>query len=149
MFLFTLNINIHIHAQDVYKTPSGNKYHLSSCRMVENVSKKLVGNDEVSEYKLTPCKICNPPRQLNLSHNYTSSNKAVGTSSSVRCNGYTLSGTSCKHKTRLANGYCYQHTKQNRRKSSTRSTASRCGARTKSGGSCKRMVKGGGRCYQH
>jgi hypothetical protein len=29
------------HAQIVYKTPSGSKYHLSNCRMVKNVSQKL------------------------------------------------------------------------------------------------------------
>ncbi len=30
----------YIHGQDLYKTPSGEKYHLGSCRMVKNVSKK-------------------------------------------------------------------------------------------------------------
>lgn len=29
------------------------------------------------------------------------------------------------------------------------SYSSACGARTKAGGSCRRMVKGGGRCWQH
>ncbi len=32
---------------------------------------------------------------------------------------------------------------------SSSSYSSTCGARTKSGGYCKRVVKGGGRCWQH
>ena len=69
---------ISVAGQDVYKTPSGKKYHLSSCRMVENVSKKLVGEADISKYKLTPCKICKPPQKNNLHSFYSSSNKAVG-----------------------------------------------------------------------
>ena len=34
ILFFSLNLN----AQTVYKTPSGSKYHMSSCRMVKNVS---------------------------------------------------------------------------------------------------------------
>jgi hypothetical protein len=47
--------------QDLYKTPSGEKYHLASCRMVVNISKKLVNNDDLANYNLQPCKIYNPP----------------------------------------------------------------------------------------
>lgn len=154
LFIISFFLYINADAQNVYKTPSGKKYHLSSCRMVENVSKKLIGNNDISKHHLTPCKICKPPPSINTDNSYNSSNKAVGTSSSVRCNGYTKKGTRCKHKTRLANGYCYQHTKQNSsssRKSNnySSSSTSTCGARTKSGGYCKRKVKGGGHCYQH
>jgi len=137
-------------AQNVYKTPSGKKYHLSSCRMVENVSKKLLGTNHISKYNLTPCKICKPPSINNYVNSSNSSNKAVGTSSSVRYKGYTKKGTRCKHKTRLANSYCYQHTKQNSSSISRYNiTTSTCGSRIKSGGYCKRKVKGSGLCYQH
>lgn len=154
IFFVFIALFINVNAQYVYKTPSGKKYHLSSCRMVENVSKKLLGNNDISKYNLTPCKICKPSFTNNNVRSYSSSNKAVGTSSSVRCKGYTKQGTRCKHKTRLANGYCYQHTKQNsstRTKNSSYSNriTSTCGARTKSGGYCKRKVKGSGHCYQH
>lgn len=146
-----------LQAQNVYKTPSGKKYHLASCSMVENVSRKLVGQKDVKLSSLTPCKICNPPAKQDLVVSHNSNNKAVGESVSVRCNGLTKKRTRCKHKTKLANGYCYQHTAQNsssnppkliqkRQKSTSSST---CGARTKAGGSCKRKVKNGGRCYQH
>ena len=152
-FVFIVSY-INVSAQNVYKTPSGKKYHLSSCRMVENVSKKLLGNDDIAKYNLTPCKICTPSSTNRSISNFSSSNKAVGTSSSVRCKAYTKKGTRCKHKTSLANGYCYQHTKQNsslKTKHSiySNSTTTTCGARTKSGGYCKRKVKGGGYCYQH
>jgi len=154
VFLFSIVLSLSIDAQNVYKTPSGKRYHLSSCRMVENVSKKLLGKADISKYHLTPCKICKPSLTGNYSSNYSSSNKAVGTSASVRCKGYTQKGTICKHKTRLANGYCYQHTEQNspsktKHSNYLNSNTSICGAKTKSGGYCKRKVKSGGRCYQH
>ncbi len=153
--LFLLTISLNCFAQDVYKTPSGKRYHLSSCRMVENVSSKLVGLNTINSSKLTPCKICKPPPKHKLQKQLTSENKAVGTSTSVRCKGYTQKGTRCKHKTKLANGYCFQHTKQNSssktvRQSSTKSsTASQCRGKTKSGKRCKRKVKNGNYCYQH
>jgi len=100
-------------AQNVYKTPSGKKYHLSSCRMVENVSEKLTSN-KIAQYHLTACKICKPPvvSATGYSSSLNAKNKAVGTSISVRCKGKTKKGTRCKHKTKIANGYCFQHTNQ-------------------------------------
>jgi|JI6StandDraft_1071083.scaffolds.fasta_scaffold109584_2 hypothetical protein len=152
----------HLNAQKVYKTPYGEKYHLQSCRMVENVSKQLVGGSDVNEYGLEPCKICKPPAPSSLRTANTESNKAVGEKESVQCKGTTAAGTRCRHSTSIADGYCYQHVKQyqSRVNSSTTTsqryssqsnnqTSSKCGAATKSGGSCKRKVAGGGRCYQH
>jgi hypothetical protein len=139
-------------AQSVYKTPSGEKYHLSTCHMVENVSKKLVGVSDIEEHSLEPCKICKPPAKANLVSSLDKADKSVGEGASVQCKGITQSGTRCKHLTRIANGYCFQHTSQN----SSLGTATRqadvsaaCGARTQAGGYCKRIVTGGGRCYQH
>ncbi len=145
-----------MNAQDVYKTPYGAKYHLASCRMVENVSEKIILS-ELSSYKLTPCKFCKPP-QINALGYSSIRDKSVGESVSVQCKAYTQRGTLCKHKTRLANGYCYQHTaqanqfnhiKRYQTKRASKSPSPSCGARTKSGSSCKRKVKGGGYCYQH
>lgn len=76
--------------------------------MVKNVSKKVSFSD-ISRYGLLPCKICKPPYNNTVS---SFKNKSVGKSSSVRCRGKTKRGTRCKHKTRLANGYCYQHINQ-------------------------------------
>lgn len=144
------------YGQNIYKTPSGTRYHLASCRMVENVSKKLLSQSNITAYKLQPCKICKPPVKSGLQFGSSSENKAVGVAESVRCKGVNQRGTRCQHKTSLANGYCYQHTSQNKSsRSASRSSyggstvVTTCGARTQSGGYCKRKVKGGGRCYQH
>jgi len=142
--------------QDVYKTPNGKRYHLSTCRMVENVSTQLMNQQEISDYNLTPCKICKPPNKYALYSSSGSTNKAVGTAESVQCKGTTQKGTRCKHRTKLSNGYCYQHTKQqnsiiNRLYNSISNTQYRfttCGAKNKTGGYCKRKVKSG-KCYQH
>jgi hypothetical protein len=70
----------------------------------------------------------------------------------VQCKGITQSGTRCRHVTRIANGYCFQHTSQNSSPGAVaRQTdvSAACGARTQAGGSCRRIVKGGGRCSRH
>lgn len=143
------------YSQNVYKTPSGERYHLATCRMVENVSKKLLSQSNITAYKLQPCKICKPPIKADVQFGSSPGNKAVGETTSVRCKGQTKRGTRCEHMTRIANGYCYQHTSQHNTNRSPRTfyrpstVTSTCGARTQSGGYCKRKVKGGGRCYQH
>ena len=156
-FLFA--ISLQCDAQDVYKTPSGKRYHLSSCRMVKNVSSKLVGLDAVNSSRLTPCKICKPPPKNQLQKRLNPEDKSVGTSVSVRCKGLTKKRMRCNRTTKLANGYCFRHTKQqssskassqsSSNSSSTTHTSSQCLGKTKAGNRCKRKVKGGGYCYQH
>ena len=41
IILFLL-LSASVKAQSVYKTPSGQKYHLATCRTVKNVSEKIV-----------------------------------------------------------------------------------------------------------
>lgn len=96
-------------SQKVYKTPSGKKYHLETCRMVENVSKLVLLKSTDNEINLSPCKICKPPlKKFKVSTSKPS--KAVGSKTeSVQCKGKTAKGLRCKHRTRIANGYCYQH----------------------------------------
>ncbi len=113
--IFFIGSFTNIVAQQIYKTPSGKRYHLSSCRMVKNVSKEIHSQKEIKRYHLTPCKICKPPPayQIQFCNNYK--NKAVGSQKySVQCKGYTKKGTRCKHKTHIANGYCFQHQAQAR-----------------------------------
>jgi len=91
--------------QSIYKTPYGKKYHLATCRMVENVSEKITPQQAIA-LGLAPCKICRPViKQLHPS----AENKAVGTGKTTQCRGITKAGTRCKHKTTIANGYCFQH----------------------------------------
>ncbi|WPR70864.1 DUF5763 domain-containing protein [Flavobacterium sp. NG2] len=100
--LFTYGVK----SQNVYKTPSGAKYHLASCRMVNNVS-QVIPIASAVEIGLEPCKICKPP--ISIRSNLASQNRAKGESSTVQCRGTTKAGTRCKHRTSIANGYCFQH----------------------------------------
>ena len=108
--LLLLFLSVGAKAQTVYKTPSGAKYHLSTCRMVNDVSKEITITEAIA-LGLQPCKICRPP--VIEGSILSSSNKAKGQSNTVQCKGYTKAGTRCKHKTSIANGYCFQHNPDN------------------------------------
>ena len=95
-----------IASAQVYKTPSGEKYHLATCRSVKNVSQELSLSDAV-ESGLTPCKICKPP--VSKSVRLVSAKKAKGESNTVRCKGMTKAGNRCKRMTGIGGGYCFQH----------------------------------------
>jgi Family of unknown function (DUF5763) len=103
---FLLLLSASLNAQDIYKTPSGAKYHLATCRMVKNVSEKITV-EQAKELGLQPCKICNPQNIYATAASAT--NKAQGQGESVQCKGITKAGTRCRHMTRIANGYCFQH----------------------------------------
>jgi hypothetical protein len=100
-----------VKGQDVYKTPSGKKYHLGSCRMVENVSQKITLEDAV-QLNLEPCKICKPNL---VSSSLLTNQTERGIDKTVQCRGITKSGARCKHHTRIANGYCFQHNPDKKR----------------------------------
>jgi hypothetical protein len=107
LLLMLLGMAQWVGAQSVYKTPSGTKYHLASCRMVENTSQKL-SVVEAIEQGLDACKICKPsvaPASLLSSGSGT----AKGESNTVQCKGRTKRGTRCQHRTSIGDGYCYQH----------------------------------------
>src|SRR5436190_4863383 len=90
-------------SQNVFKTPSGSKYHLYNCRMVKNVSEEIT-RQQARDLGLQSCKICMP--QNIYTSGTTAPHKAQGENTTVRCKGYTKSGTRCKHMTSIANGYC-------------------------------------------
>ena len=104
-FLALLVVTTSLNAQSFYKTPSGNKYHLSICRMVKNVSEQIT-IVKARELGLQGCKKCNPQ---NIYSGGNIHNKAQGQNVTVKCKGLTKKGTPCKHKTSIGNGYCYQH----------------------------------------
>lgn len=106
IFLFiAVCLRLDVIGQTVYKTPSGKKYHLESCRMVKNVSEEVT-IEEAVKLGLEPCSICKAPKSYSLT---TSSHKAQGTDKGVQCKGMTKAGARCKHFTKIANGYCFQH----------------------------------------
>jgi len=103
---FLLLLSCSSDAQTFFKTPSGKKYHLSTCRMVKNVSAEITA-DEAIQLALQPCAICRPE---NIYASQTVLHKAQGQKkSTTQCKGFTKSGNRCRHMTSIANGYCYQH----------------------------------------
>jgi hypothetical protein len=105
-FLFLVVLPIFSQAQSLYKTPSGQKYHLENCRTVKNVS-ELITPAQVKKLGLEPCKVCHPPYLSSV--NNAAGNKANGQAQTVQCKGFTKKGARCKHMTRIGNGYCFQH----------------------------------------
>jgi hypothetical protein len=106
LFLASIFLSITVYSQTVFKTPSGAKYHLSSCRMVKNVSEEI-SVQQAKELRLGPCKICKPENIY--AGNAPVVHKAQGQNTSVQCLGMTKSKTRCRHMTRIGNGYCFQH----------------------------------------
>ena len=103
--LFILFFSINLSAQTVYKTPSGSKYHLSTCRMVKNVSSSMP-LDKALRLGLTSCKICKPTFRQTL---VSKPKKPAGVNSQNRCYATTKSGSRCKRNTRIGNNFCFQH----------------------------------------
>jgi hypothetical protein len=105
LIVLLIFLGLSTHSQNYYKTPSGRKYHLASCRMVKNVSEEIT-KAQVIELGLEPCKICQPAA-VNASAG--SEHKQQGQGQTVQCHGITRYGVRCRHMTRIANGYCFQH----------------------------------------
>ena len=105
ILLIAVCTHLHSTGQTVYKTPSGKKYHLESCRMVKNVSEEIT-IEEALRLGLEPCGICKPPESYGKTK---STHKAQGTDKGVQCKGLTKAGTRYRHFTKIANGYCFQH----------------------------------------
>jgi hypothetical protein len=95
-----------VQSQTVFKTPSGAKYHLATCRTVKNVSAEIT-TAAAMQLGLTACKVCNPQNiYAGAAH---PPHKAQGEGNTIQCNGITKAGTRCKHKTSIGNSYCFQH----------------------------------------
>jgi len=105
LFLAVLISAKPLSAQTVYKTPSGAKYHTATCHTVKNVSQAITLQQAV-EMGLEPCKICKPPASYGSG---PTTKPPQGEGQTVQCKGKTKAGTRCKHMTRIANGYCFQH----------------------------------------
>ncbi|MCB9310387.1 MAG: hypothetical protein H6567_10050 [Lewinellaceae bacterium] len=105
LFILT-SVPLLIYTQSFYKTPYGEKYHLSTCKLVENTSAKI-SLDKAKKMGLAPCKICKPQ-----AHNGKQKKgyKEKGESKiKHRCLGKTKKGKRCKNTTKIANSYCFQH----------------------------------------
>ncbi|MEO6316178.1 MAG: hypothetical protein ABIU63_09530 [Chitinophagaceae bacterium] len=94
-----------VEAQPVYTTPAGAKYHLASCRMVKNTAQQT-SITAASAAGLQPCKLCRPASGAATA---AAIRPSQGQGESVQCKGTTRSGNRCRHYTRMANAYCFQH----------------------------------------
>lgn len=102
-----LYLTVSVNGQTVYRTPSGNKFHTASCRMVKNVSSALSVNKAL-EIGLQPCKICSSGQTSG--YGIASTPKKInGIDKGNQCLGRTKKGTRCKHYTSIGNDYCFQH----------------------------------------
>ena len=106
-FLILLLFSIQLSAQAVYKTPAGAKYHLSTCRMVKNVSSSIALEDALKS-GLIPCKICRPPFRK-IDEPISPPRKVAGVNSPNQCHAQTKAGSRCKRTTKIGNDFCYQH----------------------------------------
>ena len=104
--IILLLLSVSVKTQTVYKTPSGAKYHAATCHMVKNVSEAL-SLSSASERGLEPCKICKP--SLIAPQKLVPGEAKGQTAATTQCNGLTKARSRCKHMTRIANGYCFQH----------------------------------------
>lgn len=148
-----------LHCQNVYKTPSGKKYHLASCYFVENVSERITSKKMIQNNNLEACKFCKPPTvdNLDIIEKFPNDTEALGQENgNIQCIGITLEGKRCKRFTKIRGGYCFQHGPEQIRINMEKAKShpntfdsNTCGARTQNGHACKRKVNGGGHCYQH
>ena len=103
--LILLLVSISVKAQEIYKIHSGVKYHLANCRMVKNVSEKIIPA-EAAKLGLAPCKICAP---FFVADAIQKPKTTQGQSGTVQSNDLTKAGNRCRHITGIDNRYCYQH----------------------------------------
>lgn len=112
-FILVMFINVVCISQTIYKTPSGSKYHTSSCRYVRNVSEAM-SISAAKQKGLSACSQCNP----HSGSLQGGSSKGLGIrageargvkSQASQCRGKTKKGARCLRNTRNVNGYCFQH----------------------------------------
>ncbi|MEJ8802129.1 hypothetical protein [Pontibacter sp. H249] len=112
-------------AQTVYKTKTGAKYHVQTCRYLKSSFETTVAKAQAEG--LTACSVCRPPAVASgtsatpvpavqaapaLKSTDSSGSSSSGSRSStgsVQCSGTTKAGARCKRMTTSASGRCYQH----------------------------------------
>lgn len=119
LFLLLFVLTAHsVHAQTVYITKTGEKYHREDCSYLRR-SSISIGLAEARARGYEPCKVCKPETQTTRSATRTApstSEETAGSATSpstrsaaVQCSGTTKKGTRCKRMTTNASGRCYQH----------------------------------------
>ena len=114
-------LTVLLHAQTVYITKTGEKYHTASCRYLSHCKIAIELKDAI-EQNYEACKVCRPTQDITANtiknkgldekddpevqptRNNTSQN-----TESKQCTATTQKGTRCKRMTTSANGKCWQH----------------------------------------
>ena len=107
LFLF---FALHLGAQTVYVTNTGEKYHRGSCKYLAK-SKNAVELSDAINQGYGACKICKPLKSVSKKaevkeEKYPDYNRNA---TSSQCSATTQKGSRCKRMTTSANGKCWQH----------------------------------------
>ena len=121
LLLCAFTLAIFIHAQTVYITKTGEKYHTGSCRHLSQ-SKIAIELKDALEQNYEPCKVCRPTQDITgntIKNNgldekedpeiSPTQNNTTRNAESKQCTTTTQKGTRCKRMTTNANGKCWQH----------------------------------------
>jgi len=128
-FIIILVWSFNLHAQTVYITKTGTKYHVSGCRYLSQ-SKISISLSEANDRGYTPCSVCKPPLKsgvknptqkteanqlLNNSADKSSQKQQVNAPTQERqqCAAMTQAGTRCKRLAAVGSKYCWQHQDEN------------------------------------
>jgi hypothetical protein len=112
VIIIALLMATQVHAQTVYFTKTGSKYHRGTCHYLKH-SKYESTVEKARKSGYTACSVCKPPTATANGAQQPSVQSPAPSqptkSVAQQCSGITKAGTRCKRTTTNANGRCYQH----------------------------------------
>ena len=97
------------HAQTVYVTNTGIKYHSSGCQYLSK-SKIAIQVDSAISKNYSACSVCKPKvSKSTTTQGITESIVTVKSASTTQCVVLTKAGNRCSRMTKESNGRCWQH----------------------------------------
>lgn len=113
LFLCLFTLGALLHAQTVYITKTGEKYHVNDCRYLSHSKFSIELSDALNQ-GYEACKVCRPPQTLTTPKQKANEEEFLQqvpskNTGSTQCTATTQKGTRCKRFTSSANGMCWQH----------------------------------------
>jgi hypothetical protein len=116
LFFIVVSGTADVHAQKVYVTRTGEKYHRSSCHYLKYSSVEIELRD-AKKKGYTRCSVCKPVVVAKDSTVSSQQLKPVAPvikegdtgTTATQCSATTKAGTRCKRTTTNSNGRCWQH----------------------------------------
>ncbi len=97
------------HAQTVYVTNTGTKYHSSGCQYLSK-SKIAIQMDTAIVKNYSACSVCKPQvTKSSTSQGIAESAVTVKSAITTQCVALTKYGNRCSRMTKESNGRCWQH----------------------------------------